>query len=350
MARTFTIKSFLDEGKKIPILDVRSPGEYNKGHIPGALSFPLFSDDERKMVGITYKKHGRKSAIRKGFEIVGKNYGEYLKRIKEWSEYDQVCMYCWRGGMRSGSMAWLLERKGKSVILLEGGYKSFRRYLRQYFATERKLNILGGLTGAGKTDILQLLKENGEAVVDLEAISGHRGSAFGNLGQGPQPVNEQFENDLFAEFQNFSFDTPVWLENESRSIGRVIIPPELYSIMQKSVLFFIEADRESRIHRIVRDYGSFPSGDLIASIERIQKKLGRQRTQAAIEAVNTGHYYHAVNIILDYYDKTYRYCLEEKHFARVHSFDSGNCDLPTLAGALSEASEKDLNMSKSKQK
>lgn len=342
MAQTFIIKSFLEEAKKIPVLDVRSPGEYEKGHIPGAVSFPLFSNDERKIVGIIYKKHGRKSAIRKGFEIVGEKYGEYLKKINEWSEHEQVCMYCWRGGMRSGALAWLFERQGKKVILLKGGYKSFRRYLREYFAINRPLNILGGLTGSGKTETLQLLREMGEAVVDLEAISGHRGSAFGNLGFGQQPGNEQFENDLFNELRNFSVKDPVWLENESRSIGRVIIPPELYSVMRKSVLFFIEADRETRIRRIVRDYGSFPPGDLISSIQRIHKKLGGQRAQAAIESVNRGDYSQAVDIILEYYDKTYQYGLEEKCFSEIHYIRAGSSDLKVVAENLRQTSKKQI--------
>jgi tRNA 2-selenouridine synthase len=322
------------------LLDVRSTGEYEKGHIPGAGSFPLFTDEERKNVGIIYKSKGRKSAIRKGFEIVGGKYCEYLKKIKSFSPDVPVFLYCWRGGMRSAALGWLFEKYGFTVYLLKGGYKSFRSQLREDFARERKICILGGMTGSGKTEILWELKKAGQQVIDLEDIAGHRGSAFGNLGFREQISNEHFENRLWDAFRQTDPGTAVWLENESRSIGRVIIPPELYSVMQRSDLYLLEVPRKIRIERIVEDYSHFPSDQLVDSIYRIRKKLGGLRTRQAVDSVVSGDYRKAVDLILDYYDKSYRYCLEQKDFRTIRILSTQSANVDVNAAMLLEAMEK----------
>jgi tRNA 2-selenouridine synthase len=183
-----------DEFFNIPgvILDVRSPAEYLQGHIPGAKSLPLLSDEERAKVGICYKQQGRETAVELGFEIVGPKCADFITQAKHLAPDKIVRLYCWRGGMRSESMAWLLERAGFHVTLLTGGYKAFRRWGRSLFQIPQNIIILAGMTGTGKTEILKALAAKGEQILDLEQLANHRGSSYGSLGQLPQPTNEQF--------------------------------------------------------------------------------------------------------------------------------------------------------------
>ncbi|WP_416670847.1 tRNA 2-selenouridine(34) synthase MnmH [Egbenema bharatensis] len=170
------------------ILDVRSPAEYEQGHIPGAVSFPLFSNEERAIVGTCYKQQGREQAIELGFEIAGPKCAEFVRRAKGLAPDRLVRVHCWRGGMRSEAIAWILKMAGLRVSVLEGGYKSFRRWVLSCFDQPKPILILGGMTGAGKTVILQELAVRGAQVLDLEALANHRGSSYGNLGLPPNPA------------------------------------------------------------------------------------------------------------------------------------------------------------------
>ncbi len=182
-----------------PLLDVRSPGEYAQGHVPGALSFPLFSDAERATVGTIYKQQSRDLALETGLELVGPKLGGFVREARTLAPQGQVVVHCWRGGQRSGSMAWLLRQGGLDVWTLEGGYKAYRTWvLAELAAQQYSLYIIGGRTGTGKTKILHALRQMGEQVVDLEGLACHKGSAFGFIGELPQPTVEQFENDLHA--------------------------------------------------------------------------------------------------------------------------------------------------------
>jgi tRNA 2-selenouridine synthase len=304
-----SIHTFLSS--ETPLLDVRSPQEYRQGHFPGAVSFPLFTDEERALVGTSYKKEGKEAAVRLGLAIVGPKlvgFIEEAERISNGSKSLRV--YCWRGGMRSGSMAWLLTTAGYSCQVLEGGYKAFRRWSSEIFARSYNLMVVGGLTGSGKTERLQLLKSQGEQVVDLEALAGHRGSSFGHLGLGPQPTCEHFSNLLASELSRMDPSQTVWVEDESRMIGSCQIPQPFWEQMCSAKMVWIEATKEERVERLIREYGEFNRDDLISAVKRIERRLGGAKTKMIIELISQGNI-EAITGLLDYYDRAYLHTCEK---------------------------------------
>ncbi len=295
-----------------PILDVRSPGEFEQGHIPGAVSFPLLSNEERADVGTCYQQKSREQAVELGFDIVGPKLGDFIRTAQALAPERIVRVHCWRGGMRSGAIAWALNLSGFHVITLEGGYKAYRQWVRQTLATPKKIVLLGGMTGTAKTDILHALADQGEQVLDLEGHANHRGSSFGALCLPPQPSTEHFENILAVEWQRFEASRPTWIEAESRRVGACRVPAELFDQMEAAFALEITRPIPERVALLVDIYGQADLEDLVAATERIRKRLGGQRTQAAIAAIRSGDLATAVTITLDYYDRTYRYGLEKR--------------------------------------
>lgn len=294
------------------VLDVRSPAEYAQGHLPGAINFPLFDDEERAMVGICYKHQGRDEAVELGFAIAAPKFADFIAQAKYLAPDRQVRMYCWRGGMRSGALAWVLEMAGFHVSLLIGGYKSFRRWAHEIFQKTRNIVMLGGMTGTGKTAVLQALGAQGEQILDLEDLASHRGSSYGALGLPPQPTNEQFENRLAISWAKLDPKRTVWIEAESKRIGLCRIPEEIFQQMERSPVLELIRSRAERLTWLVEIYGFADIRDLVTATERIRKRLGGLRTQQAVELLKQGKLYEAFDIILDYYDKTYQYDLERR--------------------------------------
>lgn len=305
-------EEFLKLADKYPVVDVRSPKEFAQGHISGARSLPLFDNDERAGVGTLYKQSGRYAAILRGLDIIGPKMSSFLKKGVAWARDGRILVHCWRGGMRSESMAWLFERADLQADTLIGGYKVYREYIRQSFDDNSPLVVLGGMTGSGKTDILHHLQKQGEQVLDLEGIAHHKGSAFGAIGQEPQPTTEQYENNLADAWRRFSAEKPVWLEDESRAIGMVSLPETLYSRMQQSPVIEIQIPREARIKRLVDEYACYADEQLEAALHRISKRLGGQNEQAAVKALKEGDYETVADITLWYYDKAYKKTLEKR--------------------------------------
>ncbi|NEP04361.1 MAG: tRNA 2-selenouridine(34) synthase MnmH [Okeania sp. SIO2G4] len=294
------------------ILDVRSPGEYAQGHIPGSVNFPLFNNDERALVGTCYKQKGKDEAVELGLAIVGPKLANFVARAKVLAPDRQVRIHCWRGGMRSAAVGWLLETAGFNVALLIGGYKGFRRWALSLFSIPQKMIILGGMTGSGKTEILTALENIGEQVLDLEALANHRGSSFGALGQLPQPTNEQFWNAIVMEWAKFDRSQVLWVEAESKRIGMCCIPQEIFEQMERAKVISISRSRQERVAFLVEIYGEADINDLIAATERIRRRLGGLRTQEAINFLREGNLAAASDLILHYYDKTYTYDLEKR--------------------------------------
>jgi len=305
-----------------PILDVRSPGEYKQAHIPEAYNLPLFSNEERAQVGTCYKQYGRESAIEVGLALVGPKLIGLVQQAKAIAPDRHVRLHCWRGGMRSSSVAWLLETAGLSVTLLEGGYKSFRRWVRETLAMPKPIISLGGMTGTGKTALLKALEQHGEQILDLEGLANHRGSSYGNLGLPAQPSTEHFENLIALNWSMLSGDRPVWIEAESRRIGSCHVPEELFYPMMAAPVIQVERSRDERIRNLLEDYGDVDPSGLIAATERIQKKLGGLRTQEAVGAIQEGDLAIAADIILHYYDKTYTYDLHKKRDVQIYKIDA----------------------------
>ncbi len=306
------VSEFLKLAETIPVADVRSPSEFKAGHIPGAVNIPIFNDEARAAVGTKYKKEGRVPAIIEGLRQSGPEMALKLREAVILSRASQLLVHCWRGGMRSEAMAWLFSLADLNVCLLEGGYKSYRNQLLEFLAKKRKLIVLGGMTGSSKTHIIRCLKNNGEQVVDLEGLANHKGSAFGSLGQPPQPSTEHFANLLFDEWRNLDIDRPVWVEDESRNIGSVFLPDEFYFNMQDTRAIILMMDVKTRLPRLMEEYSAYSPDLLKASVMKISKRLGGDNTRDALSAIDNGDISKAIEISLIYYDKAYKYGLKKK--------------------------------------
>lgn len=312
MPSKITITEFIDKLGTLPVVDVRSPAEFHTGHIPGAVNIPIFNNDERAVVGKAYKKQGREQAIFRGLEIVGTKLRDFAQKARSVAQNNELLVYCWRGGMRSASMAWLFETVGIHCYVLIDGYKSYRKYGKIQLTKGEKLIILGGYTGSGKTAILHELAKQGEQVLDLEKLANHKGSAFGALGQDEQPPNEHFENLLIREWLTFDLSKPIWLEDESKSIGSNWIPQELYDRMRKAVVLKIELDKQTRIQRLMKEYAVYDAKYLEHCILKISRRLGGQNTKQAIESLENGTLEDVADIALTYYDKSYHFGLDKR--------------------------------------
>ena len=323
-----------DQG--LPLLDVRSPGEFALAHIPGALNLPLFTDEERARGGTAQARSGREGAVHLALELVGGHLAALLARARHLcGGKREVLLHCWRGGMRSDSMRWLLETGGFTVHRLEGGYKSYRTFVRGELARPRPILVLGGYTGCGKTDILLELQRLGSQVIDLEGLARHKGSAFGALGQPEeQPGNEWFENQLYEQWRRCDPARPVWLEDESRHIGHVTMCEEFFAQLGRSPLVRILLPAEERVAHLVRDYGGQDMREgLLAALERLQRRLGSELTRRCRQWIDTGNYADAARAVLHYYDRCYAHQIENRQ-APVLKELACTTDDPALAARL----------------
>ncbi|RSK42897.1 tRNA 2-selenouridine(34) synthase MnmH [Hymenobacter perfusus] len=331
------LSDFLQGAAEVPILDVRAPIEYAQGHVPGAVSFPLFSDEERARIGTTYKQMSQDKAVLLGLDFFGPKMSLLVKLAQKLAPNRRVRVHCWRGGMRSGAVLWLLELAGFQVELLDKGYKDYRRWALAEFARPRALWVLGGLTGSGKTDVLHALAARQQSVLDLEGLANHKGSAFGSIGQPASPTQEQFENDLAAELTGFASDATIWVEDESRTIGPVHLPAPLFEQMRTAPLLLLEVPREQRVRKLAEEYGRHDPAALATSILRIRKRLGGLVTKEALAAIGEDDMEKMVSLVLDYYDRTYSHGLEGR---RIIPVASDTCDPAMNAELVLRAAQK----------
>ena len=354
------IQDFLKKSQLVPVVDVRTPAEFALGHIPGAVNIPLFTNEERAVVGTLYVQTGKQEAILQGLAFVGprlRAYAEEGLRVAQGGAVGAAAgtggagagaakaaaapgeaadaasfggdaavpaapaapappallVHCWRGGMRSAAMAWLFEQVGVRCCTLVGGYKAYRTHVQNYLNhVPHRLIVLGGLTGSGKTEHLLRLQASEHAqFVDLEGLANHKGSAFGSLGQAPQPKTEHFENLLYSAFSALDPKQPVWLEDESRNVGKCSIPPGLWEKMQQSEFRVLETPLEERVARLTKEYAAFPVDQLCDCIRKIERRLGFDKCKTALEACANGQIETALRICLAYYDKSYSYQMKE---------------------------------------
>ena len=313
---TISYSDLLILGDQKIILDVRSPSEYNHAHIPGAVSLPLFDDQERAHVGTTYKKISREMAIKIGLDYFGPKMRKMVEDVEHLvSHKDQtIVLHCWRGGMRSATVAWLLRLYGFNVLVLDGGYKSFRQWVLNNLSKDYNFYLIGGKTGSGKTMILHELAARGHTIIDFEGLASHKGSAFGNIGMPDQPSQEMFENIVSLEVYHKSRSNQViWVEDESQRIGAINIPGDLYKIMSKSPVFFLEIPFEQRLKYIISEYGKLDRTMLVNATQRIQRRLGGLEANNTINYLMDGDIETAFSILLKYYDKFYLRSLGKKN-------------------------------------
>jgi tRNA 2-selenouridine synthase len=292
-------------------LDIRSPSEYKAGHIPNAISFPLFSDEERAEVGTTYKQIGSEEAFEKGLEFTGPKLAYFVKEAKKIANSDKILyLYCYRGGKRSGAMSWLLDQAGFTIFTLDGGYKTFRKLVLETMDHPPQTYLMSGFTGTGKTQILKALRDLGENTIDWEDLASHRGSAFGNIGLNDQPTQEQFENNTYEVIRTNNHSKPFWTESESRRIGALMIPLPFFKSMYKPVKrFFVSEDKENRIQNILREYQNLSGEKIKDALFRLRKRIGLQRHAEILTKFEEGDLRWVVDKMLDYYDPLYQYTM-----------------------------------------
>jgi tRNA 2-selenouridine synthase len=324
--KRLNVLDFLDSGKNHPILDVRSPGEYEQGRLPNALNLPLFTNDERVEVGTLYKQEGPLIAFKRGLDIIGPKMRQFVEFVERLNS-KEVLIHCWRGGNRSQSVALLLEAAGFDVSILIGGYKSYRSMAVDFFSQPLPLIVLTGYTGSQKTEVLQALKNQGEQVVDLEGLAHHLGSAFGQMQESEQPTVEQFQNSLYEAFNVLDLNRRIWVEDESMRIGRVNLVEAFYSQKNAAPCVFLDVDRSVRVQNLVRNYRHLPKSYLLKATDKISKKLGVKETKEALRCIEEGRAEEAAEIILMYYDKRYYKSIlaKEKH-TKLHLVTQ--CDNP----------------------
>lgn len=305
-------ETFIAQSHTWPVIDVRSPNEYTHAHIPSAYSLPIFNNEERHEIGLTYKQKSSSKAIQIGLDYFGPKMKSFVLQAEQlFASKNELLIHCWRGGMRSEAMCWLLGLYGWKVYQLEGGYKSFRNWVLQQFQQSYPLIVLGGYTGSSKTELLQQLSNAGEVVVDLEQIAGHKGSAFGNLGLPPQESAEQFENKLALALHHaerlriVNHKKWIWVEGESQRIGQLNIPSAVYQQMKSAPNLFMYVPFDERLEKVVTEYGNHEKEALVHAVMRIRKRLGGLYTKEVVNFLLENKVQSAFHILLSYYDRFY---------------------------------------------
>lgn len=296
-----------------PIIDVRTPAEFGQGHLPGAINLPLFTNQERHEVGLCYKNQGKDEAVKLGLKFVGPKLSEMVESVSTLAPSKKLSVYCWRGGMRSGSVAWLLRTACFEVHQIVGGYKAWRKTVLEQMTAQRNWLVIGGFTGSGKTEILNELARKNEPVIDLEGIAKHRGSAFGKMTE-PQPTTEHFENLLGFELLKIDPKAWIWIENESHNIGSVYLHSAFRENVKKATFIVIDRSFEHRLKYLVELYGQYDIQILKEGFQRVAKKLDGQKLKDAITALDEHDLKTAASIALEYYDKTYSFSMSKNPY------------------------------------
>lgn len=323
--------------KSILYVDVRSPSEYADATIPGAVNVPVLGDEDRKTVGTLYVAGKIDDAKKHGIQTISPRLPEMFSLFQEYTKaYDQVVIFCSRGGFRSNSIFSLLKSLGMNVHRMEGGYKNYRNTINNLIPVlfeKVQFVTLYGNTGTGKTAILEELKKRGANVLDLEACANNRGSVFGGVGlKKKQPHNQKmFESLLVESAAGWKEPLIVFTEGESKRIGQAVLPPSLVEAMYKGLNLNIEASLDYRIAQIKKDYLHSNEAELLAALERLKAYLNEARVEGYKEQVRQ-HDFDAViaDLLVKYYDP--RYNFNKKEFAAIFR----NEDAATTAEAILE--------------
>ena len=332
------IDKFLELRALLPIADVRSEKEFDEGHISGAVNIPILNNAERVAVGTDYKQKGQAEAIKTGFRLVGPRFVEIIHQAEDLASGQELLVHCWRGGMRSANFCQILGMAKIKTLQLEGGYKAYREKALASYKIPFQLDVIGGYTGSGKSEVLRALEKKGEQIIDLEKLASHKGSVFGGLMLPRQPTTEQFQNELFEEILRLDPTRRIWVEDESIAIGRIFLPEPFWWRMCGAQVYEISVDRQIRITRLVAEYGQADKGEFLKAMERITKRLGGQNFKAAKEKLFEDDMATTIDILLNYYDKAYATGLKNKQCRIRSRITWDGVDADECAGELISAS------------
>lgn len=316
------------------LVDVRSPGEYKESTINGAINIPLFDDEERASIGTIYTRESTEKAKKIGVDIVAKKLPEIYDRVNQLEkQYNKVVLFCARGGMRSGSIAELLGALGSRVERIKDGYKGYRAFITEQLPElNHKVEyvVLHGNTGVGKTEILKKLRGHGYNVLDLEGCANHRGSLLGSVGLGETTSQKQFESNVYEELKGIK-GKYVFVEAESRRIGRVVIPEYIHNKMKEGIHVFVDADIEFRKDIIVKEYTKMENckEEICEALLKLKKHISEKNIEEYCGKVMQEEYDEVVKeLMVKYYDPLY-----------MHSSDKYDYDFKLMVSNIEEAAK-----------
>jgi len=347
MLQEITVEELLKLENAV-LIDVRSENEFSQGTIPGAINIPLFTNEERKEIGTVYNQESAKQAMELGLKIAGGKLYTLYEQINRLAVRKPLVLFCWRGGLRSKSLAVVLDIMGLHVLRLSGGYKAYRRHVVRFFEEKfpYRVVVLKGNTGTGKTEILQELKAQGYPVLDLESLANHRGSVFGSIGLGVQPSQKQFESLIYHELINYQEYDYIIVECESSKIGKLNLPRSLVEAMREGTEILIYDTIESRADRLVRQYilSSEAISELKQALVKLKKYLGTTNLNELVQMLEKQEYHEfAVRLMSTYYDKLYGYPNEEQDY----EFCINNKNLEQSISKLKDFLDKNFGLPKS---
>lgn len=304
--------------KQYPLIDVRSPKEFEEFHMPHAVNIPIFSNEERAIIGTLYKQKGKSFAVEKGIEIFSKKLPDFFQQVKHVHEENvgPIVVYCWRGGMRSKSVVSFLGSLGLPLIQLDGGIRSYRYKIMESLQDEalrfKKFIVLEGLTGTRKTDMLEILQAQGYPVIDLEKYANHRGSVFGGIGKIPSS-QKQFEAMIFERLRELIDSDYYIIEAESKRIGRVSLPDFILNGKEKGIRIHIDAPLSERVKTIKNMYVlDHLHHKLVEAFMVIKKRIPKPIQDTIMDAFERKDYDRAFSdILLHYYDPKYTFAANQ---------------------------------------
>ena len=347
MENTITVSKFVDVSTQYPLIDVRTPQEFKLGHIPGAHNVPVLSDEGGELVQTAYDQQGKEAAMLLGLDLCSRRMRpliEQIKLIAHNKKTNTFLVYGAYNGLRSKSLSLLMRLFDYEVSTLADGYQAFRNYTHTIVREQKKMIILGGSTGSGKTHILRALKEHGEQIIDLELLAQHRGSIFGSLGQKNQPTQEQFENELTLAWRSIDPEKTVWIEDEDRYIGRLSIPEMFWNSMREAPVMYIKVPEKQRISNLCREYGAYSLDALIPCVTRLTQRIGGMITQEIITALQASDTQTACTLLLAYYDKMYQQGLMRRSPESVVYCMLQDTDYPSQARELQQLCTSQLGL------
>lgn len=320
----------VDQEKSVAYVDVRSPKEYEESTIPGAFNIPVLDNETRAKVGTLYVAGKTEEAKQAGVEYMATRLPEMFQDYQRLATmYDEIVIFCSRGGMRSQSIFSLLKALGLPVSRLQGGYKEYRKYIREHLDEQLKkieLVTIYGLSGTGKTEVLLEIEKKGAHILDLEGCANHRGSLLGSVGLSEPHSQKMFESLLFDASRQWIEGDVVFTEGESKRIGQAVIPDSLFSAMKEGTTLYLEAPMATRVAQIYKEYVTPDNQqELVDSLERLKKFANPEKIQRYQEYIWTGQVDKVIEgLLTSYYDPRYKHRRKQPKatFVNTHAPDT----------------------------